>query len=81
MILENNSRSKQSKKNPEDSFVGTGKYETRAKFQQKILNSMVVEACQSFQFFRQNDWFPEKNRAWSKFLYGILHYFISTAKL
>ena len=24
-----------------------------AKFQQKILNSMLVGACQSFQFFRQ----------------------------
>ena len=30
---------------------------TCAKFQQKILNSMVVCACQSFQFFRQKTQF------------------------
>ena len=39
------------KKNPERPFVNIGKKETCAKFQQKILNSMVVGAWQSFQFF------------------------------
>ena len=52
-----------------------------AKFQQKLLKSMVVGARQSFQFFRQNTWFLENNRALSKFLYGILHYLISIIKL
>ena len=37
-----------------------------AKFQQKILNSMVVGARQSFHFFKQNTWFLENNRALSK---------------
>ena len=47
-----------------------------AKFQQKLLKSMVVGARQSFQFFRQNTWFLKNNRALSKFLYGILYYLI-----
>ena len=38
--------------NPEHSFVDIDKTETCAKFQQIILNSMVVEARQSFQCFR-----------------------------
>ena len=42
---------------------------------------MVVGARRSFKFFRQNTWFLENNRALSKFLYGILHYLISTIKL
>ena len=42
---------------------------------------MVVRACQSFHFFRQNTWFPENYRALSKFLYGILHSLISITKL
>ena len=70
MILLNNSRSKQNKKNPEHSFVDIGKYETCAKFQQKILNSVVAGARQSFQFFRQKTWFLENNRALSKFYMG-----------
>ena len=45
----------------------------------KILNPMVVGAHQSFQFF--NTWFHENNRPSSKFLYWILHCFISIAKL
>ena len=45
--------SKQNKKNPEYSFLNIIKKKTCAKFQQKILNSMVVGARQSFQFFRQ----------------------------
>ena len=41
---------------------------------------MVVGTRQSFQFFSQNTWFLEKNRALSKFLYGIVHYIISVTK-
>ena len=41
---------------------------------------MVVGARQSFQFFRQNTWFLENNRALPKFLYGILHYIIIITK-
>ena len=41
------------KKNPKDSFVDIHKMETCAKFEQKILNSTVVGARQSFPFFRQ----------------------------
>ena len=43
-------------------FVDTTKYKTSAKFQQKILNSVVVGALQSFQFIRQNTWFLRNNR-------------------
>ena len=35
---------------------------------------MVVGARQSFQFFRQNTWFLENNRALPRFLYEILRY-------
>ena len=35
---------------------------TCAKFQQKILKSLVVGARQSFQFCRQKTWFPWNNR-------------------
>ena len=42
---------------------------------------MVVGARQSFQIFRQNTWFLEKNTALSNFLYGILHYLISITRL
>ena len=69
------------KKNPAHPFVDITKQKTCAKFQQKILNSMVVGARQSFQFFRQKTWFLENNRALPKFLYGILHYVISIIKL
>ena len=58
----NSSRSKQNKKNPTQSFVDITKYETCAKFQRKILKSMVVGARQSFQFFRQKTWFLGNNR-------------------
>ena len=34
-----------------------------AKFQQKILNSIVVRARQSFQFFSQKTWFLGNNRS------------------
>ena len=53
-IFINNSRSKQ---NPTHPFVDIIKQKTCAKFQQKILNSMVIEARQSFQFFRQKPGF------------------------
>ena len=49
----NNSRSKQNLKNPTHYFVDIRKTETCAKFQQKIIDFTVVEARQSFQFFRQ----------------------------
>ena len=52
-----------------------------AKFQQKLLNSIVVRARKSFQFFGQNTWFLENNRLLSKFLYGMLQCFISITKL
>ena len=35
--------------------------ETCAKFQLIILNSVVVGARESFQFFRQNAWFLRNN--------------------
>ena len=34
-----------------------------AKFQQKILKPVVVQACQIFQIFRQITWFLRNNRA------------------
>ena len=52
--------SKQNKKNPEHPFVDIIKYKTCAKFQQKILNSMVVGARS--QFFRQKTWFLGNDR-------------------
>ena len=55
----NNSRSKQNKKNSTYPFADITKKKTCAKFQQKILNSMVVGACQNFQFFRQKPGFLE----------------------
>ena len=69
-IFANNSRSKQTKKNPEHHFVDIVNEETCAKFQQNMFNSMVVRAHQSFQFFRQITGVLE-NRALSNFfLYG-----------
>ena len=50
--LANNSSSKQNKKNPTHPFVEIGKKGTRAKFQQKLLKSVVVGARQSFELFR-----------------------------
>ena len=52
-----------------------------AKFQQEILNSRVIGARQSFQFFTQNTWFLDNNRALSQFLYRTLHYLTSIIKL
>ena len=51
--------------------VDIGKQEICANFQQKILNSMAVGACQSFQFFIQKTWFLESNKGLSKFLYEV----------
>ena len=79
-IFANNPRSKQNKKNTKHSFVDIGKYETCAKFQQKILSPMVVGAHQNFQFFRQKTWLLKNNRALSKFLYEVSHYLISIIK-
>ena len=42
---------------------------------------MVVEACQSFEFFQQIVWFLGNNSALSKFNKRILHYLISINKL
>ena len=47
-----------------------------AKFQQKILTSMVVGACQSFECFRKITWFLKNKRALSKFK-ACVGYFLS----
>ena len=52
-----NSRSRQNLKNFEHTFVDIIKQKKCVKFQQKLLNSMVVGVRQSFQFFRQKTWF------------------------
>ena len=57
----NNSRSKQNKKNPTHPSVDITKYKI-AKFQQKILNCMVVGARKSFQLCIQKIWFLGNNR-------------------
>ena len=54
-------------------IVDIGKKETCAKFQQNILNSVIVGVSQSFYFFRQIAWFLGNNRALSKFNHWILH--------
>ena len=56
-IFPNNSRSKQNKNSSKHSFVDIGKWETCAKFQQKILNSKVVGVRQRFQILKQNKLF------------------------
>ena len=58
----NNSSSKQNKKNPTHPFVDITKHKIYAKFQQKILRSMVVGTRQSFQFFKQKTWFLGNNK-------------------
>ena len=62
-------------------FLDIVKWETRAKFEQNILNFMIIGACQSFKFFRQKAWFLGNKRALSKFRYQILHNLISITKL
>ena len=51
-IFINNSRSKQSKKIPNTILLTLLSTKRLQKFEQKTLNSMVVGAHQSFQFFR-----------------------------
>ena len=46
----------------------------------RVQNFNKVRACQNFQFFRQNTWFLENNRALSKVLYGVLHCLINIMK-
>ena len=46
-----------------------------------MLNSMVVEARQGFQFFRQKTWFSGNSRDLPYFRYRILHNLISSTKL
>ena len=65
-------------KNPTHPFVDISKTETCEKFQQKILNTTLVGARQSFKFLRQITWFLWNTRALSKFKYWILRYLIST---
>ena len=45
------------------------------------INSMVVVACQKFQFSRQDTWFLKNKRALFEVLYGVLYYFISITKI
>ena len=68
-------------KNPTHPFKDIRKIKTCAKFQQKILNSTVVEARQSFQFFRQITRFLRNTTFLSEFKYWILHRLISIIKL
>ena len=56
-IFPNKSRPKQNKNSSKHSFVDIGKWETCAKFQQKILNSKVVGVRQRFQILKQNKLF------------------------
>ena len=51
------------------------------KISTKLINSLVVGARQSFQFFTQNTRFTENNRALFNFLYQILYYIINITKL
>ena len=76
LLFHNKSRSKLNKKNPKHAFVDIVKYETRAKFLGKILNSMVVGAQQSFKSFRQITWFLGNSRALSNFSLLNLYYHI-----
>ena len=69
-----NPRSKQNKKSLERPFVDIGKQKTCAKFQQKILNSMIVGSRQNFQFSRQITCFLGSDRTLCKFKQWIWHY-------
>ena len=42
------------------------------RFQRKILNFMLVGACQNFQFFKETTWFLGNNRDLFKFSHQIL---------
>ena len=65
------------KKNPDHAFVDIIKKETSEKYQQKILNFMVVAARQSFRFFRQITWFLRNSRVLFKLRHWILDYWYS----
>ena len=69
------------KKNPERLFVDIGKRKMWHDFSQKIVNYMADEARQSFQFFRQKNWFLENKGVLFKFFYGIFICLISINKL
>ena len=62
LLLITQDLNKTKQKNHTQAFVDITKQKTCAKFQQKILNSVVVGARQSFQFFRQKSWFLGNNR-------------------
>ena len=47
----------------------------------KKINSLVVTARQSFQFFRQITWLLRNNKVWSRFRNRILYWSISIIKL
>ena len=46
-----------------------------------MVNSILVEAHKSFQFFREITWFLGNNRALLLFRYPILHNLISITKI
>ena len=69
------------RKSNEHSFEDIGNSETCEKFQQKMLNSMVVCFSQSFQFSRQNTLFLKNSEVLSKFFREILYCLISIIKL
>ena len=81
LVFINNSKSKQNKRNSERDFEDIVKLDMCVKFQQKILNIVVVGARQSFQFPRQISWFLGNNRTLPKFRYQILYNLISITKL
>ena len=62
-------------------FVDIAKQKTCPTFQQKILNSLVVEARQSFQLFRQKTWILGNNGGLPKYRYQISNKLISATKL
>ena len=55
------------KKNPEHPFADKVSGKRGQNFSKTTLNSMVVGAHKSFQFFMQNTWFLGNNRALPKF--------------
>ena len=80
-IFVNNSRSKQNKKIPNTLLQTLVSRKRVQNFSKNVLNSLVVGARQSFQFFRQVTWFLGNYRALPKFRYQILHYLISIIRL
>ena len=70
-IFIDNSRSEQNKKILEHPFVEISKQGTCARFQQKILNFMLIGACQNLQFFKQTTCVLGNNRDLFKFRYQV----------